>query len=868
MAQQRRPGRVASPQQWRNKQTRTTPRRREQRTAQSIRRTVKRESQRVWVRQLIKLGVVLFILGLIFGSILVAWYSRDLPEPGEIITRENEISTKIYDRTGDAILYEIFADEKRTPIKLEDLPQHVIWASLTAEDRDFYSHKGIKLTGIIRAVIVNTIKGEKAQGGSTITQQLIKNAFLSNEKKYSRKIKEIILAWQIERKFTKDEILELYYNEIPYGSTAYGIESAAQLYFGKHAKDLTMAESATLAALSKATTYYSPYGPHKDELIARQKIVLDGMVDEGYITQETADAAKSEELIFKPFTNSIIAPHFVFYVRELLSEQFGERFLDQGGLKITTTLDLFKQNIAQEIIDERAESNETNYGATNAAFIALDPKTGEILSMIGSRDFFNADIDGEVNVTTRPRQPGSSFKPIVYAASFEQGLTPETVMFDVNTVFKTDTDEDYEPKNYDLKEHGPVSIRDSLGSSLNITAVKTIYLTGVANVLDFADRLHYSTLGDRSRFGLSLVLGGAEVTLLDHAAAYATFAREGVYHKPIAILKIEDAEGKVLYEMDPKDNKGEKVMEPQIAKLINSVLTDNNARLLTFGVNNYLTLGGRPVGAKTGTTNDLRDAWTMGYTPSLVAGVWVGNNDNSVMKGKAAGGSVAAPIWNAFMRKVLGDTPIETFHEPDDYELPNKPMFNGEYGNQQTITINTQTGKRASEYTPEDLKEERTYMEIHNILHYANRNNLTGPIPEKPWEDPQYTNWEVPIEAWAKENNITIGTPPTEVDDQYRPEDQPVLNVQTPQSNDIIKNSTMQVTLTATIPRGAARVEYRVDGTLAKSEPLQHQQTLSQHSTSLTLSPTFENGSRTLEIILFDDLGNTARTNIPINLNR
>lgn len=864
----RRPGRVSSPQKWRKKNVRNTPRRREQRTANSIRRTVRRETKRVWLHKLLKLGGVAIIVGLIFGTILVAWYSRDLPKPGEIIERDIPVSTKIYDRTGETILYEVFSDEKRTPIQLEDLPNHVLWSSITAEDRSFYSHRGIKITGIIRSVIVNTLKGRKAQGGSTITQQLIKNAFLSPEKKYSRKLKEVILAWQLERKFTKDEILELYYNEIPYGSTAYGIESAAQAYFGKHAKELTMAESAILAAMSKAPTYYSPYGSHQDELIFRQQLILDGMVDEGYISEEEAENAKAEELEFKPFTNSIIAPHFVFHVREQLSAEFGERILEQGGLKVITTLDLFKQNIAQEIIDERAETNENVYGATNAAFVALDPKNGEILSMIGSRDFFNKDIDGEVNVVTRPRQPGSSFKPMVYAAAFEQGFTPDTIMFDVNTTFKTEIDEDYEPKNYNLAENGPVSIRDSLGSSLNITAVKTIYLTGVSNVLDLADKLHYSTLGDRSRFGLSLVLGGAEVTLLEHAAAYGAFAREGIYHKPIAILKIEDVNGKVLHEIKPRDIKDEKVMEPQIAKLVNSILTDNNARLLTFGENNYLTLGARPAGAKTGTTNDQRDAWTMGYTPSLVAGVWVGNNDNSAMGEKAAGGSVAAPIWNAFMRRVLGDTPIETFHEPDEYINPDKPLFNGEHGAKEVVVINKQTGKRASEHTPTHLREEKTFMQIHNILHYANRYNVLGPIPESPWDDPNYTAWEIPVEEWAKENDIVIGTPPTEVDDQYRPEDQPVLSVHTPQSGAVISGSVLNVTLTANIPRGASRIEYRIGETLIKSEPLQHQQTISQHSTSINLSPTIENGLRTLSVALFDDLDNDAVTTIPLNINR
>ncbi len=814
-----------------------------------------------------KVAVILSILtgiGILFISLTIAWYTKDLPKPGELINREVPASTKIYDRTGTVLLYEMFAEEKRTPIKLEELPSYVKWATITAEDRNFYSHQGFRITSIIRALFVNLIKGGRVQGGSTITQQLVKNVFLTPEKSYSRKIKELLLSWKIEKKFTKDQILELYLNEIPYGSTAYGIESAAQTFFGKSAKNLSIAEAALLASLPKAPTYYSPYGNHKDELIQRQRFIIKTMRKEGYITEKEAKEALTEKLEFKPFANSIKAPHFVFYVKNILEKKYGTQTVEKGGLKVITTLDMYKQNIAEEIIKNRGEINEKNFNAKNAAFIALNPKTGEILSMIGSRDFFNKEIDGEVNVVLRPRQPGSSFKPIVYAAAFMKGLNPDTVMFDLNTTFKTVVG-DYEPKNYNLKENGPVTIRQALGSSLNIPAVKTLYLTGIDNVLNLAEQLGYTTFKDRSRFGLSLVLGGGEVTLLEHAAAYAVFARDGIYRKPKAILKIEDSRGNILEEYDKEKDKGTQVLDPQIVRMINSILIDNEARLLTFNVNNYLNLGERPVAAKTGTTNDFRDAWTLGYTPSLVAGVWVGNNDFSPMELKASGGSVAAPIWNEFMKKVLGDTPIEEFKKPDPIELPNKPMLNGKYILEKRVKIDTMSGKLATDYTPKRTTREVVFAEVHNILHYVNKNNILGPVPEKPWDDPNYTTWEIPVEKWARENGYVLEKPPTEFDDIHKKELKPNLNLISPSEGEIITTNIINIQISASAPRGIYEVEYYLNDKLIKRDK-SPSNTLTNFQSSIFIPQNILNGTHKLSVIVYDDLYNFDQKDVIVDI--
>ncbi len=813
-----------------------------------------------WRKTLLKtiIGGFIFltIIGLIGVSLFFTWVAKDLPEPGKLQERILPESTKIYDRSGETLLYEIHGDKKRTLIKLNELPDYTIQAFIALEDKNFFQHSGLSFKHIIKAGFFYTLNKlglyhGLVPGGSTLTQQFVKNSILTREKTLMRKIKEWILAYQIEKKFSKEQILEFYFNEIPFGSTAYGIESAAQTYFGKSARDLTLAESAILAAMIQRPTYYSPFGSHVDELFRRQHFVLDEMTNMGFISKEEAKKAKEEKIEFKQSVGDIKAPHFVFYVKELLTEKYGERLVEQGGLKVYTTLDMVKQRAAEEAITKQAEINAKKWEAQNAALVALDPKTGEILAMIGSRDFFNQDIDGQVNVALRPRQPGSSFKPIVYTAAWQKGYYPETVVFDVITKFKTDTGKDYEPHNYDDKEHGPVSLRQALQGSLNIPAVKVIYLTGIDRVLDLAEKLGYTTLKDRSRFGLSLVLGGGEVTLLEHTAAFGVLAREGNKHKTVAILKVEDNQGRILEEFKP--DKGEVVIDPQIARITNYVLSDDEARAYVFGSGSLLSLPDRPVAAKTGTTNDYRDAWTVGYTPSLVTGVWVGNNDNSPMKRGASGYQVATPIWNNFMKKVLTGTPVEQFKTPE-YTLPDKPMLNGSLGIETTVKIDAISGLLATEYTPEDLVIEKTFRELHNILYFVDKDNPTGPIPGENSTDPQYDRWEEAVQRWIVEQNISTSTPPTQYDNIHTPENKPILAILEPTTNRPVSLPIpIRIEWSAKLP--LKKIEFYIDDLL-----IYQQENNFTNPFAVSLSPPtkIQSGEHYLKVVIYDEVKNSA----------
>ncbi|MFA6382422.1 MAG: PBP1A family penicillin-binding protein [Candidatus Buchananbacteria bacterium] len=810
-------------------------------------------------------GGAVALVGL-FSIIMLAWIAKDLPNPNRIIDRSVALSTKIYDRTGEKVLYDVHGSQKRTFIKLEEVPKYLVDATITAEDRQFYQHGGISVTGIIRSFLKNIFTGSKV-GGSTLTQQLVKNAILSPEKTYTRKIKEVILSYQIEKKFSKTEILQMYFNEITYGSVAYGAEAAAQTYFGKSVKDTTLAEAVILAALPQAPSYYSPYGSHADALFARQQYILDSMVELGYITKNQAEEAKNQKVEFKKSSESILAPHFVMYVKEYLTEKYGEQVVEQGGLKVITTLDLYKQEIAEEAIKKAADSNAKKYNANNAALVALDPKTGQILALVGSKDYFadpapadctpgkTCAFDPQTNIVTSLRQPGSSFKPIVYAAAFKKGYPPTTVLYDVNTVFINYDGRNYEPKNYDLTEHGPVTMAKALAGSLNIPAVKTIYLTGVDRVIDLAESLGYTTLKERSRFGLSLVLGGAEVSLLEHTNAYAVFAREGEWHPTAAILEVDDKDGNVLEKFEPKEKK---VLETQVARQINKITSDNDLRSYIFGENNYLHLDNRPVGAKTGTTNDYHDAWTMGYTPSLAVGVWVGNSNAEAMKRGADGSVVAAPIWHSFMSQVLGNTPAEAFQDPEPVQT-DKPVLNGELVNGITVKVNKSNGKLATNLTPESQVEERTYRQVHSILYYINKDDPMGnTLPDH--NDPQYLRWEDAVQKWALANNIVSQNPPTEFDDSHSTADQPQISIVVPNSTQTITDRNLVVMISATAPRGIKRVEYYLDDVLLKNvtEP--------PFNLSIYISnPKIKSGFYTLKAIAYDDLDNAGSSAIDLN---
>jgi membrane peptidoglycan carboxypeptidase len=582
------------------------------------------------------------------------------------------------------------------------------------------------------------------------------------------------------------------------------------------------------------------------------------MAELGYITKDQVKAAQEEKINFKPLRESIIAPHFVMYIKELLSEKYGESFIDQEGLKVYTTLDLDKQKIAEEAVKKGVEANGTKYDFSNAALVALDPKTGQILAMVGSADFFNEDIDGQVNVAISPRQPGSSFKPIVYTAAFAKGYTPNTIIYDTLTNFDATGAKPYEPHNYHDNENGPITLRTALAGSLNITAVKLTYLTGMDNILNLADKLGYTTLADRSRFGLSIVLGGAEVKLLDHASAYATLSQEGMRHETNPIFKIENKDGKVIEEY--KDQ-SEQIIDPEIARETTDILSDDSARAFVFGTGGKLTLPDRPVAAKTGTTNDYHDGWTLGYTPSLVCGVWVGNSDNKAMKRGADGSIIAAPIWNDFMSQALKETPTESFIKPQPV-ITGKPVLDGQVMSGRQVKIDTLSGKLATQYTPAATTKIISTGEIHDILYYVNKDDPRGPDPATPADDPQYNNWETGVRAWALKQGLNPDggqAIPTQYDDIHLPENQPALGIDSPSGKPTITDPNLAVQLTGSAKRGIAKTEFLIDGELVASAG-----GLSQSQT-IDLSE-LENGWHTLTVSIKDDLQNTASQSVDFNL--
>jgi len=803
------------------------------------------------LKYLIGAFFILSILGLISSIAGFAYFAKDLPDPNKLLEREPIESTKIFDRTGEHLLYEIHGEEKRTMVNMNDLPDYIKNAVVAIEDDRFYTHHGIDIMGILRAAYKNILNRSKGQGGSTITQQLVKNAILTKEKTYSRKIKEAILSIEIERKFSKDDILQMYLNEIPYGSNVYGIEAASQHFFGKPAKDLTISETATLSSLPKATTYYSPYGTHTDKLEVRRMLVLEKMKEFQYITEEEYNQAIEEKPVFSELGQGIFAPHFVMYIKEKLVEQFGEAEIERGGLKIYTTLDWDKQQIAEIAVEKGAINNESKYGAKNSALIAINPKTGEILSMVGSRDYFDLENDGNVNVTLSLRQPGSSFKPFAYLSAFQQGYTPETVLFDVETDFN-----DYIPHNYDDEYIGPITMRSALQMSKNVASVKTLYLAGERETFNLAKKLGISSLIDHEIYGLSLVLGGGEVKLLDIVSAYGVFANDGVRNPVVSILKIEDRHGNIILEVDQSP---QKVLDPQHARMISDVLSDNEARTPAFGAWSKLYLGNRPAAAKTGTTNDARDAWTIGYTPSLVAGVWAGNNDNTKMKGRAGGSSAAAPIWNDFMKKALEDAPVEQFIKPEIVETDN-PVLNGTIEDPTIYRIDSVSKKLATEFTPEYLIEEKTLKRVHCILHYINKDNLDGQIPEDPTNDPQYENWENAVQVWGIENEY-IEEIPEEYDDVHTAENQPNITITQPRDGQSVNaGSVITVTADTSYKLKPKEINIFLDGQLIQSVsnfPL---------STEFQIPISSLNGSHTIKTVIFDTVYNSAEDEVDINV--
>ncbi|PIR69598.1 MAG: hypothetical protein COU47_02475 [Candidatus Niyogibacteria bacterium CG10_big_fil_rev_8_21_14_0_10_46_36] len=849
-------------------------------------RTIRKIKKVLFSHQFLSISIGVLFLCIAGFSVWVI--TLDIPDVSLFTDRKIEQSTKIYDNTGTVLLYDVHGSVKRTIIPFEDIPRNVKNATVAIEDSDFYNHHGISIEGIVRAFFTNILSGDlTGQGGSTITQQLIKNALFSSKKEYTRKLKEVILAIKIEQILSKEEILNLYLNEIPYGGQTYGIEAASQTFFGKPAKELTLAESAYLASLPQSPTYYSPYGLHKDALEKRKNIVLSRMNELGFISKEEAEVAMQKDVQFIGRADeSLKAPHFVMYVLDLLGEKYGRDTVDTGGLKVTTSLNWELQQKAEDLTNQFVTDEEEKFGVFNAGMIGIDPKTGGIQVMVGSKDFWgepkpdgctsgvNCLFDPQVNTTISLRQPGSSFKPIVYTTALKEGYTPETVVFDLPTEFNPSCNANtqlntygegsvcYAPGNYDNIFRGPMTFREALAQSVNIPAVKVLYLAGLTNSLSTARTLGISTLNDPNRYGLTLVLGGGEVKLLEMAGAYSVFANNGAKNTPTAILKVETNEGKTLEEYTPPQTQ---VLDPEIAHQINSMLSDNTARTPAFGERSYLYFPGRDVAAKTGTTNDYRDAWVVGYTPNFTLGVWFGNSDNTPME-KQVAGFIAAPLWNSFFTEALNTLPIENFTPPPPQKTQ-KPVLSGEWRGSYAYTIDSISGKLATEYTPTELQQQKVLTQIHSILYWVDKNNPQGDIPENPSKDPQFSLWEYAVRRWAESQHIqeqTTNDIPKEFDTIHRPEHKPSVSFTSPTPLTTHPGETLSFSIQANGNFPIKQIDVFIGNFFLGSVIVNQQK--NTHTITKEIPFIDINGKTTLLVRVYDSVGNSNFTEKPITI--
>lgn len=677
------------------------------------------------------IATILALSGLgffVLGMILIAVSITPVPDISSFASRQINQSTKIYDRTGEILLYDYNRDAKREIVSIKDVSPNIISAVLAIEDSSFYKHGGIRIVSIARALLADILGASLSQGGSTITQQVVKNTLLTNKKSVVRKLHEWILAIKLEQIYSKDQILETYLNNVPYGGTLYGVEAASEAYFGKTAKNVSVAEAAYLSAMIQAPSYYSPYGAHKNELATRKDTVLERMRSLGFIGDAVSADARGEKVTFAPAgQNAIAAPHFVFYILNHLEEKYGPNILI-SGLKVITTLDADLQVNAESIVNKYALENEKNFRASNASLVAVDPLTGQIFAMVGSRYFFDKDIDGQFNATLALRQPGSTMKPFIYSLALMRGYTRNTVIFDAPTQFSTEckpSDIDnggppcYAPKNFDNSFRGPMTFETALAQSINIPAVKVLYLVGIQNAVNLAKSFGLGTLGDPNQYGLTLVLGGGEVRLLDLTSSYSVFANGGVKNEPTGILEVKDASGDVLEKYEPRQTR---IIPENIAHDMSAMLSDAPARVPEYSLNSPLSFANYDVAVKTGTTDDTRDAWTIGYTPSIALGVWVGNNDNTPMV-KSIAGFIAAPMWHEAMAYALSKYPKTYFGEPSPISPSVPSMLQGNW------------------YLPDTNGN----IVPHSLLYWTDKNNPLGPPPVDPTRDPQFAYWEYGI---------------------------------------------------------------------------------------------------------------------------
>lgn len=899
---------------------------------------------------------------------VVAFLSITLPDVTDLDKLSSALSTEIYDRNGK-LLHTIHGEENREYIKYDQISGHLINATVSIEDDEFWQHNGFDIPGITAAALHEAFGIGSARGGSTITQQYIKNTFLSPEKTYTRKIKELILAIKLESHYNKEEILELYLNKIPYGNNAYGIQKASEIYFDKPAKDLTLAESAVLASIPKAPTYYNPLGENKqshllknftDEELAKRNIksesdleedefifgligkynplkgspaesaesteaitpppaasseeqappaeenqeekpfiipensvyikgradlVLDRMNDLGYISEQERDQARQDiqTLVFQENADPIKHYHFVFYVKQMLEEKYGKEIVEQGGLKVYTSIDSELQEKAEQIVKERVEFNKKNYNAENASLVAMNPKNGHIMAMIGSADYTNDEIDGKVNIATRKRQPGSSFKPFVYALSFYNGHGPASVVYDVATKIGPDT-----PQNFDGQFQGPLSIRRALGQSRNIPAIKNYFLAGEQDaIIDFVSKLGISTLDKNTSYGYPLALGAGEVRLLDMVSAYSVFANTGQKNEPIAILKVENSNGDILEEWKESDIKNDEVMDPQVAFLINDILSDSTVKL---GPN--LMVDGHTTGTKTGTSTDKnkkeggvrpKDLWTMGYTPSLVTGVWAGNNNpgEKPLNYNADGYNAAAMIWKGFMKEALKDQPNEAFPVPEGIKYVAVSKANGKLPGANTpsnmvvtekftsfgvptevddsfitLSVDKISGQIVGEGCQKDMVEQRTFMNHQDI---------------EPREE-----WMIGVRAWveamklkAAESGtdnpyIVYSMPPKEECKAPSEEDKlrlPQVEIASPSSLSEVATGKLDVSISTIAPNEVYEANFYWD------DQLQYSTKEAPYVGKLRISDTHTEGStHVIKVKLYDKKGYSSESSIEVKI--
>jgi penicillin-binding protein 1C len=692
-----------------------------------------------WPRLLEMIGIIIAgAVGIVL--LVVLYFATTVPTLQEISSQQISQSTKIYDRTGTVLLYQISSGPNRTVVSFDQIPQSLKNATVELEDSNFYNEPAFDWKSIVRALYEDIIHHGIVQGGSTITQQLARTAFLTLDQTITRKLKEFILAVKLNNYYSKDQILALYLNEVPYGPNISGVETASEAYFGVPVTQINLAQAALLASLPQAPSYYSPWGSHVSELIARQKFTLQKMYSAGLITKPQLTEALNYKLTFQPQSASgigggIKAPHFVMAVEQYLYQKYGENMVDRGGLKVTTTLNWDIQQVAQTAVTEGVARDKQLYGSTNGSLVAQDPTTGQILALVGSVNYFDTANGGNFDVATQGlRQPGSSLKPFVYLTGFQIGYTPDTILFDVPTEFSTYSScpaipnfnavnaKCFHPQDFEGTFAGPLTVRNALAQSVNVPAVEMLYLVGEQKAIKNISSFGVTTLTDPNQYGLSLVLGGGAVHLTDLTEAYSVLATDGIKHAQTMILQVQDGGGNAL---ESYQDQASTVADAQSVRLINNILSDANARAPLFQASQNLTVfSGYDVALKTGTSNDYRDAWAMGYTPSLVVGVWAGNNDNTPMKRNGSSILAAVPMWSAFLQQALPMVPNTTFAPPDSPSEP-KPILAGQ------PVVNGQ---------------------VHTILYYVDKNNPDGPDPTNPNADPQFHNWETGVQTWASQN--------------------------------------------------------------------------------------------------------------------